>query len=146
MITLVLILGLAIAVAGATVSGVLVGESRRAITRAASRRLRGAGDVPAWLAHVGDYLHAATAATALGTILLGAALPALFGGLGLTAFALVAALLGVPAILVVGYLAPRWLTRLGAIRSAGVVLPFVRPWAALLAPVLPSATGADPDA
>ncbi len=146
MITLVLVLGLAIAVAGATVSGVLVGESRRAITRAASRRLRGTGDVPAWLARVGDYLHAATAATALGTILLGAALPALFGGLGLTALALVAALLGVPAILVVGYLAPRWLTRLGAIRSAGVVLPFVRPWAALLAPVLPSSTGADPDA
>lgn len=145
MIALVLAVGLALAVAGATTTGVLVGESRRAITRAASRRLRGAGEVPPWLPQVGAYLNAASAATALGAVLLGAALPALLGGLALTAFALAVLLVGVPAILLVAYLAPRWLTRLGAIRAAGTVLPLVRPWSALLAPVLPAAQDTDPD-
>ncbi|MGH7532818.1 MAG: CBS domain-containing protein [Gemmatimonadales bacterium] len=145
MITLVLILGLALALAGGTVTGVLIGESRRAITRAASRRLRGAGEAPAWLGHVGEYLQAASAATALGAVLLGAALPALLGGLGVTAFALVALLIGVPAILIVAYLGPRWLARVGAIRSVGAVLPLIHPWSALLAPVLPSAVETDPD-
>jgi magnesium and cobalt transporter len=144
-IALVLVVGLAFAVAGATATGVLVGESRRAITRAASRRLRGAGEAPTWLARVGTYLAAASAATALGAVLLGAALPALLAGLALTTFALIVVLLGVPAILVVAYLAPRWLTRLGAVRSAGTVLPLIRPWSGLLAPVLPGAEATDPD-
>ncbi|HET7024054.1 MAG TPA: hemolysin family protein [Gemmatimonadales bacterium] len=145
MITLVLVLGLALAVAGGTVTGVLIGESRGAITRAASRRLHGAGEAPAWLGHVAEYLGAAAAATALGAVLLGSALPALLGGLGVTAFALVAVLLGLPAILAVAYLAPRWLARIRGIRSVPTVLPFIRPWSALLAPVLPSAAETDPD-
>ncbi|MGH7591167.1 MAG: CBS domain-containing protein, partial [Gemmatimonadales bacterium] len=145
MITLVLVLGLAFAVAGGTVTGILIGESRRAITRAASSRLRGTGEAPVWLGHVGEYLHAASAATALGAILLGAALPALLSGLGVTAFALVALLIGVPAILLVAYLAPRWLARVDAIRTVSAVLPLIRPWSALLAPVLPSAAETDPD-
>ena len=145
MIAFVLAVGLAFAVAGATATGVLVGESRRAITRAASRRLRGAGEAPPWLGHVGTYLAAASAATALGAVLLGGALPALLGGLALTTFALTVVLLGVPAILVVAYLAPRWLTRFGAVRSAGTVLPLIRPWSSLLAPVLPGAEATDPD-
>ncbi|MGB7211774.1 MAG: CBS domain-containing protein [Gemmatimonadales bacterium] len=145
MITFVLVLGLIFAVAGGTVTGVLIGESRSAITRAASRRLRGTGEAPTWLGHVAEYLGAAAAATALGAVLLGAALPALLGGLGVTAFALVAVLLGLPAILVVAYLAPRWLARLGAIRSVRAVLPVIRPWSKLLAPVLPSPAVTDPD-
>lgn len=145
MILLVLVAGLALAVAGATVTGVLVAESRRAITRAASRRLRGAPALPGWLGQVGTYLTAAAAATALGAILLGADLPALLGNLGLTAFALTVFLVGIPAILVVAYLAPRWLTRLGAVQSAAVVLPIIRPWALALRPMLPAGAAADPD-
>lgn len=145
MILFVLIIGLAFAVAGATITSVLVAESRRAITRAASRRLRGAPALPGWLGRVGAYLTAAAAATALGAVLLGAVLPALLGNLGLTAFALTVLLVGIPAILVVAYLAPRWLTRLGAVRSASVVLPIVRPWALALRPMLPAGLSADPD-
>jgi CBS domain containing-hemolysin-like protein len=145
MITLVLVVGLLLAVVGTTITNVLVAESRRAITRAASRRLRGGAGLPRWLTQVGGYLAAAAAATALGAILLGADLPALLSNLGLTAFAVTVLVLGVPAILVVAYLAPRWLTRLGAVESAGVVLPVIRPWAALLRPFLPAGSVADPD-
>ncbi|MFI5235613.1 MAG: hemolysin family protein [Gemmatimonadales bacterium] len=146
MILLVLILGLAFAVAGATATAVLVAESRRALTRMASRRLRGGTEFPGWLHHVGADLTAAATATALGAVILGADLPALLGNLGPTAFALAAVLLGVPAILIVAYLAPRWLARIGAVRSAGVVVPIIRPWARLLRPVLPAAGETDPHA
>lgn len=145
MTTFVLVLGLLLAILGTTITNVLVAESRRVITRAAVRRLRVGAELPRWLGQVGGYLTAAGAATSLGAVLLGSDLPALLSSFGLTAFVVLVLVVGVPAILLVAYLVPRWLTRVGAVRSAGIVLPLIRPWAALLRPVLPAAAEADPD-
>jgi CBS domain containing-hemolysin-like protein len=142
----VLLLGLALAVAGATATAVLVEESRHALARAASRRLRGAAEVPPWLRDAGAYLAAAGTATALGAVLLGAVLPAILGNLGPTGFAAAAALVGVPAIVVVAYLAPRWLVRLSVVRSPDLAVAVLRPWELLLRPLLPAHEGAEPEA
>lgn len=134
---IVLVTGFLFAAFGATAAAALVTVSRAELTRALSRRLRG-GDVPmAPLAEVERQLVAASSTTALGVLLIGAALPALVAGLGVVASLAALILLAMPFVLVTGYFVPRWLTqpRAGLVRAR--VLPVLRPWASLLHHVLP---------
>ncbi len=145
MSTLILVLGLILTMVGATAGAALVGEGRRELARAADRRLRGGREPASWLAEAELYLGAAGALTALGVVLLGIAFPAVvtgFAGAGLAAVLLFA---GVPALLLIGYLAPRWLARAAGGRSANVAVPAIAPFTRILAPVLPAPRhGGDP--
>ena len=100
-----------VAAFGATAGAALITVSRAELTRAVSRRLRGAAPSLAWLSQVDNYLTAASATTSLGVLLVGAALPGA-RGLGRAAGVVVAlAILGVPLVLFAAYLVPRWLTQ-----------------------------------
>lgn len=139
----VFLLGLLLAVFGATAGAALVAVGRSELTRAASRQLRGGTGSPVWLGQIEQYLATASATTSFGVILLGAALPAMFTGLQPLMIALVAAGAGVPFVLFSGYLVPRWLARPRAEAIAGRVVPILRPWARFVGLFLPApaATG-----
>jgi hypothetical protein len=72
-IWLAIVVGLAIAAFGATAGAALITVSRAELTRAVSRRLRGAVTSLAWLSQVDTYLTAASATTSLGVLVVGAA-------------------------------------------------------------------------
>ena len=144
---LLLVLGLILTVGGATALAGLVAEGRRELARAADRRLRGGAPPAAWLAEAELYLGAAGALTALGVVLLGSAFPAVVTGFAGAALAAVLVFIGVPLLLLLGYLAPRWAARMMGGRAAVVSLPAIRPFTKLLAPVLPTSRhGGDPAA
>ena len=144
---LLLIFGLIITIGGATMGATLVAEGRRQLARAANRRLRGGGPPSPWLGHAASYLGAAGAFTALGVVLLGTAFPAVVTGFAGAALAAVLVFAGVPALILVGYLAPRWVARMAGESAAAVTLPVIGPLTRLLAPVLPTHRhGSDPAA
>jgi CBS domain containing-hemolysin-like protein len=125
----------------------LVAEGRRQLARAANRRLRGGEPPAAWLGHASNYLGAAGAFTALGVVLLGTAFPAVETGFAGAALAAVLLFVGVPTILLIGYLAPRWVARMAGERAAAITLPVIGPIARILSPVLPARrSGSDPSA
>jgi CBS domain containing-hemolysin-like protein len=97
-IWLVIAVGLMVAAFGATAGAALITVSRAELTRAVSRRLRGATPSLAWLSQVDTYLTAASATTSLGVLLVGAAVPGLAGS-GAPRLVVALALLGVPAVL-----------------------------------------------
>lgn len=145
--TFLLVLGLVLTVGGATALAGLVAEGRRELARAADRRLRGGAPPAAWLAEAELYLGAAGALTALGVVLLGSAFPAVVTGFAGAALAAVLVFVGVPLLLLLGYLAPRWVARVGGGRTAVVSLPAIAPFTKLLSPVLPAPRhGGDPAA
>ncbi|HET6578172.1 MAG TPA: hemolysin family protein [Gemmatimonadales bacterium] len=144
MIWLVIAIGLGVAAFGATAGAALITVSRTELTRAVSRRLRGATPSLAWLSRVDNYLTAASATTSLGVLLVGAALPGLFTGSGAPRVVVVLAVIGVPLVLFAAYLVPRWLTQPRAESVADRVIPLLRPWARVLGLLLPARTATRP--
>jgi CBS domain containing-hemolysin-like protein len=145
--TFLLIFGLILTIGGATMGATLVAEGRRQLARAANRRLRGGEAPAAWLGHASNYLGAAGAFTALGVVLLGTAFPAVETGFAGAALAAVLLFVGVPTLLLIGYLAPRWVARMAGERAAAITLPVIGPIARILSPVLPARrSGSDPSA
>ncbi len=136
--------GMLLAVFGAGASAALVSVGRIELTRAASRRLRGGPGSPSWLARIDQYLAAASATMSLGVIILGASFPVLFTGFRFLIVATLIILLAVPLVLFSGYLLPRWLAQPRAEWIVRKVVPVLRPWAAIVAPLLPSRQGRRP--
>ena len=132
------ILGLLLAVFGATAGTALVSVSRLELTRVVSKQLRGGPGSLAWFAEIEHYLAVTAATTSFGVVMLGAAVPAVFTGFQLLALALVVVLVAIPSVLFSGYLVPRWLTRPHAETVRNLVIPVLRPWAALIRPILPA--------
>jgi len=130
--------GLVLAVFGATAGGALIGLSRDELTRTVSRRLRGAAPSLDALGQIDQYLTAASATTALGVLLLGAAIPALLAGSGAARSLLLLLLVAVPFVLFSGYLVPRWVTQSLPDVGASRLVQVLRRWAAVLRVVLPA--------
>lgn len=139
MIWIVVVLGLVLAAFGAMAGAALIAVSRAELTRAVGRRLRGAAAPLASLTQIDTYLTAASATTSLGVLVVGAAIPGIIAGLGLRSV-LVLPLVAMPIVLLVAYLAPRWLTEPRAETVAGRVVPVLRPWSRMLGLVLPTRT------
>lgn len=138
MIWAVLFIGLGLAIFGAVAGTALVSLSRLELTRAVAGQLKGGtGSLP-WLAEMEEYLGVTATLTALGVIVVGAAIPAFFSGFTLAALALLLVLVAVPLVLLAGYLIPRWVARprAGALRN--LVVPALRPLAHLVRLVLPA--------
>jgi CBS domain containing-hemolysin-like protein len=133
----VVAVGLVLTVFGATAGGALIVLSRNELTRTVSRRLRGAAPSLDALGEIDQYLTAASATTALGVLLLGAAIPALLAGSGAARSLLVLVLVAVPFVLFSGYLVPRWVTQ-SLPDMSGRLVPVLRRWAAVLRIVLPA--------
>lgn len=136
----VLAIGLGLAVFGAVAGTALVSLSRLELTRAVAGQLKGNAGSLSWLAQMEQYLGVTATLTALGMILIGAALPSFFTGYTLSALALVLVLVAVPGVLLAGYFIPRWLARRRAERLRDLVVPVLRPLAAVLGVVLPART------
>ena len=137
-------IGFLLAVFGAAASAALVSVGRIELTRAASRRLRGGPPSPAWLGRIDQYLAAASATMSLGVIILGASFPVLFSGVRFLIVATLIILVAMPLVLFSGYLLPRWLAQPRAEAIVRSVVPVLRPWAAIVAPLLPSRQGRRP--
>ncbi len=140
MIWTVLAIGLGLAIFGAVAGTALVSLSRLELTRAVAGQLKGNPGSLGWLAQMEQYLGVTATLTALGMILIGAALPSFFTGYTLSALALVLVLVAVPGVLLAGYFIPRWLARRRAERLRDLVVPVLRPLAAVLGLVLPART------
>ncbi|HEX3274244.1 MAG TPA: hemolysin family protein [Gemmatimonadales bacterium] len=140
---LAILVGVAVAAFGATAGAALVTVSRTELTRAVSRRLRGAVPSLAWLSQVDTYLTAASATTSLGVLLVGAALPGLFGS-GAPRVLVALAIIGVPLVLLGAYLVPRRLTQPRAETVADRVIPVLRPWSRVVGLLLPARTATRP--
>jgi CBS domain containing-hemolysin-like protein len=80
----------------------------------------------------------------LGVIVLGASFPVLFSGVRFFIVATLIILVAVPVVLFSGYLLPRWLAQPRAESIVRAVVPVLRPWAAIVAPLLPSRQGRRP--
>jgi len=146
MIWLAVVIGVLVAAFGATAGAALVTVSRAELTRAVSRRLRGAVPSLAWLAQVDYYLTAASATTSLGVLLIGAALPGLLVGAPAAPVVVMMTLLAVPLVLLGAYLVPRWLTLPRAESVAERVVPVLRPWSRIVGLLLPVRTASGPTA
>jgi CBS domain containing-hemolysin-like protein len=141
---LAVILGIVLTAFGATAGAALITVSRAELSRAVSRRLRGAAASLAGLAQIDYYLTAASATTSLGVLLLGASIPGLLAGSSAPRIVVAAALLAVPLVLFAAYLVPRWLTQPRAETVADRVIPILRPWSRILGLVLPARTATRP--
>jgi putative hemolysin len=142
-IWLAVVVGVMVAAFGATAGAALITVSRAELTRAVSRRLRGAVPSLAWLSRVDNYLTAASATTSLGVLLVGAALPALAGS-GAPRVVVALAVLGVPLVLFGAYLVPRRLTQPRAETVADRVIPVLRLWSRVVGLLLPARTATRP--
>ncbi|HEX2248917.1 MAG TPA: hemolysin family protein [Gemmatimonadales bacterium] len=144
MIWLTILLGVALTVFGATAGAALITVSRAELTRAVSRKLRGASASLAGLAQIDRYLTAASATTSLGVLLLGASVPALLAGTSAPRVLVAFVLLAVPLVLFAAYLVPRWLTQPRAQGVADRVIPVLRPWSRALGLLLPARNATRP--
>ncbi len=138
MIWTAVLLGLLLTIFGATTAAALITSSRSQLAEVVARRLRGGKDSLAWLAPLERDLAAASVTTTLGIAMLGAVFPGIFAGATLPRLLLLLILLAVPAVLLSGYVLPRLLTYRRAARVAEHVRPILRPWAAVLAGILPA--------
>jgi magnesium and cobalt transporter len=134
----VFVFGLLLTTLGATAGSALIATSRAELARFAATQLRGGGVPLARLAEVERLLIAASSTTSLGVLLLGAALVGVLAGAGRLTSILVLLLVGVPAVVVGGYLLPRFFATRRAEKALRVTLPVLRPWSALLALLLPA--------
>lgn len=138
MIWTVVLLGLLLTVFGATTAAALITSSRSQLAEVVARRLRGGKDSLAWLAPLERDLAAASVTTTLGIAMLGAVFPGIFAGATLPRLLLLLILLAIPAVLLSGYVLPRFLTYRRAAGVAAHCRPILRPWAAVLAGILPA--------
>jgi putative hemolysin len=130
--------GLLLAVLGSAGTAALVTVARRSLVEAISRRLRGAEESFEWLAETEQLVVAGMAVSSLGVAMVGATIPGLFVGVTVTQLAALSLFLVVPAMLLGGYLLPRWLTAPRASMVVAGVRPLLRGCRALLQLVLPS--------
>lgn len=130
--------GLLLAIFGAVAGTALVSLSRLELTRAVAAQLKGAPGSITWLAEMEQYLSVTAALTALGVIVVGAAIPALFTGFTLAAMALLLVLVAVPSVILAGYLIPRWLVRPRAVELRNFVVPVLRPLSRVVGLLLPA--------
>src|SRR3954471_10292597 len=144
MIWLAITLGVVLTVFGATAGSALITVSRAELTRAVSRRLRGASASLAGLAQIDKYLTAASATTSLGVLLLGASVPGLLAGTSAPKSLVALVLVAVPLVLFAAYLVPRWLTQPRAESVAARVTPVLRPWSRAMGLLLPARTATRP--
>lgn len=138
MIWTVILLGLGLTLFGATAAAALITSSRSRLAEVVSRRLRGGRDSLAWLGPLERDLAAASVTTTLGIAMLGAVFPGIFAGATLLRLILLLVLLAIPAVLLSGYVLPRFLTYRRAARVADTLQPILHPWSALLSVILPS--------
>ncbi|HEY9384719.1 MAG TPA: hemolysin family protein [Gemmatimonadales bacterium] len=138
MIWTIAVLGLALTVLSATAAAALITSSRTLLADMVARRLRGGPESLAWLPPLERDLAAASVTTTLGIAILGAVFPAMFAGAGLAEFGLLLVFVALPTVMLSGYVLPRFLTRRRAPRVAERLQPFLRPWSAVLAGILPS--------
>lgn len=133
-----LVSGLVLAVLGSAGTAALVTVARVSLTEALSRRLRGSDESFAWLAETERLVMAGMAVSSLGVAMVGTTIPGLFAGVTVPQLAGLLLFLVVPALLLGGYLLPRWLTAPRAAAISAVVRPPLRAANALLQLVLPS--------
>ncbi|HEX7024424.1 MAG TPA: hemolysin family protein [Gemmatimonadales bacterium] len=145
MIWVLMLVGLALTVFGATAAAALTTSSRSLLADVVARRLRGGKDSLAWLPLEERDLAAASVTTTLGIAMLGAVFPGFFSGATLPRLLVLLVLFAIPAVLLSGYVLPRFLTHTRAARIAERCRPVLRPWAAVLAGILP-ATRVRPEA
>lgn len=138
MIWAVFAVGLLLASFGAVAGTALVSLSRIELTRAVAGQLRGGPGSLTWLAEMEAYLGVTAAITALGVVVLGATVPALFTGIALLALSALVVLGAVPVVLLAGYLVPRWLARPWAERLRHLAVPVLRPLAGAMSAILPT--------
>lgn len=135
---LVFIVGLSLAIFGAVAGTALVSLSRLELTRAVAGKLRGTTGSLVWLAEMEGYLSTTASITALGVVIAGVAIPAFFTGVTLAALALLLFVGAVPAVILAGYMIPRWLARPRALALRNFVVPILRPIARVMGMVLPA--------
>lgn len=138
MIWTIFSIGLLLAVFGAVAGTALVSLSRLELTRAVAAQLKGAPGSISWLAEMEQYLSVTAILTALGVIIIGAAIPALLTGFTLAAVALLLLLVAVPSVILAGYLVPRWLARPRAEKLRNFVVPMLRPVSRVVGLLLPA--------
>lgn len=138
MIWTLAVLGLGLTVFGATAAAALITSSRTLLADVVARRLRGGAESLAWLPPLERDLAAASVTTTLGIAILGAVFPAMFAGARLAEFGLLLVFVALPTVMLSGYVLPRFLTRRRAPRVAERLQPFLRPWSAVLAGILPA--------
>ena len=142
MIAVILLMAVSVTVAGAAYELSLLAVSRTQLTEAVTARLRG-GDAPlAWPVEIERELAAASATTSIGMVMLGVLIPGLLTTESVVQLLVLLLLLAVPFAMLSGYLLPRWLSHGRAERTVSLLRPVVRPWAALLRMVLPTASEA----
>jgi CBS domain containing-hemolysin-like protein len=139
MIGVVFSLGLLLAIFGAVAGTALVSLSRLELTRAVAGQLRGSTGSLSWLAEMEEYLGVTATLTALGVVIVGAVIPALFTGFTLAALGLLLVLVAVPLVILAGYLIPRWLVRPRAMALRNLVVPVLRPLTRVVGILLPAA-------
>ena len=138
MIWLIFSAGLLLAIFGAVAGTALVSLSRLELTRAVAAQLKGAAGSITWLAEMEQYLSVTATLTALGVVVVGAAIPAMFTGFTLAALALLLVLVAVPSVILAGYLIPRWLVRPRAVELRNFVVPVLRPLSRAVGLLLPA--------
>jgi CBS domain containing-hemolysin-like protein len=142
MIAILLVIAVTVTLAGAAYELSLLSVSRAQLTEAVTRRLRG-GEAPlAWPVETERELAAASATTSIGMVMLGTLIPGLVTTESVIQLLVLLLLLAVPFAMLSGYLLPRWLSHGRAERMVTLLRPAVRPWAALLRVVLPTASEA----
>ena len=133
-----LLLGVALALFGATASAALVVFSRTELARAVTRRLRG-GSIPLTeLARIEEQFGAAAVLTSLGVVVVGAALPAILGDSSPPGLLLALGLVLVPVVLFGGHLFSRWLTEPRADDVLRRITPPLALWTRAVHLVLPA--------
>ncbi len=138
MIWIVLLIGFGLTIFGAVAGTALMSLSRLELTRAVAGQLRGATGSFSWLSEMEQYLGVTATLTALGVIVVGAAIPAFLGGFTPAVLALLLGLVMMPSVLLAGYLIPRWLVRPRAEALRHPVVQVLRPISRVLGLVLPA--------
>lgn len=133
----VLLGGLLLAIFGAVAGTALVSVSRMELTRAVAGQLRGGAGSLAWIAEMEEYLGVTAVLTALGVVMVGAAIPPFLPGATLAVILLIV-LGSVPAVILLGYLVPRWLARPRAEALRNLIVPVLRPVARVVGVLLPA--------
>ena len=133
----VLLGGLLLAIFGAVAGTALVSVSRMELTRAVAGQLRGGTGSLAWIAEMEEYLGVTAVLTALGVVMVGAAIPPFLPGATLAVILLIV-LVSVPAVILLGYLVPRWLARPRAEALRNLIVPVLRPVARVVGVLLPA--------
>lgn len=133
-----LFVGMLLAVLGTAGAAAMLTAARSELTDAVTRRLRGSGESFAWLVEEEGLVVAAMALSSLGVCLVGVAIPGIFNQVTLPRLVVLLVFLVVPAVLLGGYLLPRWLTVPRASRVVTVLRPLLAAVRAALGVVLPS--------